>query len=64
MPLLASLATGDPLARPGRGQPWQLSAPQSLRAERRDAHRRTRRAKQRRRTATLAQSQLFGKLDG
>jgi nucleotidyltransferase/DNA polymerase involved in DNA repair len=35
--------------------------PQALRAERRDAHRRTRRAKQRGRTvAVVAQSQLFG----
>ncbi len=44
--------------------PWQLSAPPTLRAERRDAHRRTRRAKQRRRTVTLAQPLLFGQLDG
>jgi impB/mucB/samB family len=44
--------------------PWQLSAPTTLRAERRDAHRRTRRAKQRRRTVTLAQPPLFGQLDG
>jgi impB/mucB/samB family len=44
--------------------PWQLSAPPTLRAERRDAHRRTRRASKRRRTVALAQSQLFGQLDG
>lgn len=44
--------------------PWQLSAPETLRAERRDAHRRTRRARQqRRRTVVLAQPQLFGQLD-
>jgi protein ImuB len=61
MPLLGHLA---PLAQAGRGQPWQLSAPQALRSERRDAHRRTRRAKQRRRTVTLTQSQLFAHLDG
>jgi hypothetical protein len=42
------------------GHPWQLSAQQVLRSERRDAHRRTRRARQRRRTVALAQSQLFG----
>ncbi len=52
----------------GMGQPsnvlsWQLSAPQALRSERRDAHRRTRRAKQqRRRPVTIVQSQLFGHL--
>jgi len=44
--------------------PWQLSAPPTLRAERRDAYRRTRRAKQRRRTVTLAQPLLFGQFDG
>lgn len=44
--------------------PWQLSAPSTLRTERRDAHRRTRRAKQRRRTVALAQPLLFGQLDG
>jgi hypothetical protein len=43
---------------------WQLSAPATPSAERRDAHRRTRRARQRRRTVTLAQSLLFGQLDG
>jgi hypothetical protein len=64
MPLLAALDLLAPLAQPGRGQAWQLSAPQTLRSERRDAHRRTKRAKQRRRTVTLAQSQLFGNLDG
>lgn len=51
----------------GRGEPslpWQLSAPPTLRAERRYAHRRTRRASKRRRTVALAQSQLFGQLDG
>ncbi|HEY0481310.1 MAG TPA: hypothetical protein VGD37_27530 [Kofleriaceae bacterium] len=52
------------LAAPDRSLPWQLSAPETLRAERRDAHRRTRRARQRRRTVPLAQSQLFGQLDG
>jgi len=64
---LAPLASLDRLASLGqaaRGQSWQLSAPQTLRSERRDAHRRTRRAKQRRRPVTLAQSQLFGNLDG
>jgi impB/mucB/samB family protein len=51
------------LGQPSHGLPWQLSAPQALRSERRDAHRRTRRAKQqRRRTVTIAQSQLFGNL--
>lgn len=44
--------------------PWQLSVPSTLRAERRDAHRRTRRARQRRRTVTLVQPLLFGQLDG
>ena len=52
------------LAEPDRSLPWQLSAPETLRAERRDAHRRTRRARQRRRTVPLAQSQLFGQIDG
>jgi len=61
---LASLDQLAPLGQAGRSQPWQLSAPQALRSERRDAHRRTRRAKQRRRIVTLAQSQLFGNLDG
>jgi hypothetical protein len=52
------------IAGPG-SLPWQLSAPSTLRAERRDAHRRTRRARQqRRRTVTLAQPLLFGRLDG
>ena len=46
-----------------RSLPWQLSTPPTLRAERRDTHRRTRRAR-RRRTVTLAQSQLFGQVDG
>ena len=64
MPLLAALDLLAPLAQPGRGQAWQLSAPQTLRSERRDAHRRTRRARQPRRAVTLAQSQLFGNLDG
>jgi hypothetical protein len=64
MPLLTSLDHLAPLAQASRAQPWQLSAPQTLRSERRDAHRRTRRAKQRRRTVTLAQSPLFGNLDG
>jgi hypothetical protein len=61
---LAPLGHLAPLAQAGRSQPWQLSAPQTLRSERRDAHRRTRRAKQRRRTVALVQSQLFGNLDG
>lgn len=60
---LAPLGHLAPLAT-GRRQPWQLSAPAPLGSERRDAHRRTRRAKQRRRTVTLSQSQLFGNLDG
>jgi len=47
-----------------RSQLWQLVAPDTLRAERRDAHRRTRRAKQRRRDAERVQSQLFAYLDG
>jgi hypothetical protein len=46
-----------------RSLPWELSAQPTLRAERRDAHRRTRRAR-RRRTVALAQSQLFGQVDG
>lgn len=63
---LAALGPLQPgaLGSAGRGQPWQLSAPQALRSERRDAHRRTRRAKPRRRPVTLAQSQLFAHLDG
>lgn len=44
-----------------RSTPWQLSAPTTLRAERRDAHRRTRRA--RRVREVVAQSQLFGQAD-
>jgi hypothetical protein len=60
---LASLGHLAPLAPVGRSQPWQLRAPYTLRAERRDAHRRTRRARQRR-TVALAQSQLFANLDG
>jgi nucleotidyltransferase/DNA polymerase involved in DNA repair len=47
----------------GRSLPWQLSAAPTLRAERRDAHRRTRRAR-RRRIATPAQPLLFGQADG
>ena len=47
----------------GRSLPWQLSAAPTLRAERRDAHRRTRRAR-RRRIATPAQPLLFGHADG
>jgi hypothetical protein len=71
--LTAALSTGSkrrrrrpsssPAAQPARAQPWQLIAPQTLRAERRDVHRRTRRAKPRRRPAVLAQSQLFGNGD-
>ena len=64
MPLLTSLDHLAPLAQPGRGQPWQLSVPQTLRSERRDAHRRTRRARPRRSSVMLAQSQLFANLDG
>jgi hypothetical protein len=52
-----------PAAQPARTQTWQLIAPQTLRAERRDVHRRTRRAKPRRRPVVLAQSQLFGNGD-
>lgn len=44
------------------GHPWPLSAQQALRSERRDAHRRTRRARSRRRAVAPAQSQLFGHL--
>ena len=54
----------DALVDPEHSLPWQLSAPSTVRAERRDAHRRTRRARQRRRTAMVAQSQLFGQGDG
>jgi hypothetical protein len=46
-----------------RSVPWRLSAAPTLRAERRDAHRRTRRAR-RRRIATPAQPLLFGQADG
>jgi hypothetical protein len=67
-------ASGVPLADRRAGElagsadcdgslPWQLSAPSTLRAERRDAHRRTRRASKRRRTVAVAQSQLFGQLE-
>lgn len=69
-PVFARSAAHADLAAPtgpGRSLPWQLSAPQGLRAERRDAHRRTRRARPRRRPAALAalaQAQLFGQLDG
>src|SRR5581483_8748026 len=58
MPLLAPMGHLAPLALPGASQPWQLSAAE-LRSERRDAHRRTRRAKARRRIA-LVQPPLFG----
>jgi hypothetical protein len=57
------LGESDALVGPD-SLPWQLSAPSTLRAERRDAHRRTRRARQRRRTVTLVQPPLFGLLDG
>ena len=57
MPLLEPLGHLAPLALPGRNQPWQLSAQELLRAERRDAHRRTRRAKRR---PVSAQPPLFG----
>jgi protein ImuB len=53
----------DAPAGPG-SLPWQLSAPPTLRAERRDTHRRTQRARQRRRMVTLAQPLLFGLFDG
>ena len=59
LPSQAELTAGDD----ERSLPWQLSTPTTLRAERRDTHRRTRRAR-RRRTGTLAQSQLFGQVDG
>jgi hypothetical protein len=62
MPLLAPMGHLAPLALPGASQPWQLSAAE-LRSERRDAHRRTRRAKARRRIA-LVQPPLFGKGEG
>jgi len=52
------------VAEHGRSMPWQLDAPPVLRAERRDAHRRTRRAKLRRRTAIVTQPQLFGRIEG
>jgi hypothetical protein len=45
------------------GHPSQRSAQQALRSERRDAHRRTRRARPRRRPVVVAQSQLFGNGD-
>ena len=61
---LADLGQLVSLTHPGGGQPWQLSAPQALRSERRDAHRRTRRARQRRRSVTLVQPQLFGNRQG
>jgi nucleotidyltransferase/DNA polymerase involved in DNA repair len=48
------------LGHPGQAAPWPVTGPQALRSERRDAHRRTRRAKPRRRPVTVAQSQLFG----
>jgi hypothetical protein len=63
---LASMAPRGQLGRrggpaqPPRADRWQLIAPQALRAEPRGPHRRTRRAKPRRRTRTLAQSLLFG----
>jgi protein ImuB len=59
---MPALALG-PLALPLRGLAWELDVPAGLRAERRDAHRRTRRAKPRRRALTPAQSQLFGNVD-
>ena len=59
-----ALAPASPLGAADRSQPWQLVAPDTLRSERRDAHRRTRRAKQRRRGGELVQSQLFAHLDG
>jgi len=62
---LAPVTPLGPLGPPGRSLPWQLSAPEIVRAERRESHRRTRRApRQRRRPMTLAQSQLFGHVDG
>jgi hypothetical protein len=48
------------LGHPGQAAPWPVTGPQALRSERRDAHRRTRRAKPRRRPVAVAQSQLFG----
>jgi nucleotidyltransferase/DNA polymerase involved in DNA repair len=61
MPLIAPLGHLAPLALPGASQPWQLSASE-LRSERRDAHRRTRRAKSRRGPAI--QPPLFNKGEG
>jgi len=58
------VATPSAAAQPSRVQPWQLIAPQTLRAERRDIHRRTRRAKPRRRPEAVGQSQLFGNGNG
>lgn len=55
---LAPSPSGSP-----NGLSWQLIDPQGQRIERRDVHRRTRRARPRRRAVVLAQSQLFGNLD-
>lgn len=63
---LASLAPPEPVVgeheamTPGLSAGVPSTLPQTLRAERRDAHRRTRRAKQRGRTVAIGQSLLFG----
>jgi protein ImuB len=49
------------LAQPG--QPWQVEAPAALRAAGREPHRRTRRARQRRRDEAVGQALLFGTVD-
>jgi nucleotidyltransferase/DNA polymerase involved in DNA repair len=62
----AQLGRPEPLLdrEPAPDPIWQLSAPDALRTDRRDAHRRTRRARSRRRPVELIQSQLFANLDG
>jgi impB/mucB/samB family len=54
---------GEVVSLGSLGHPWQRSAQQALRSERRDAHRRTRRARPRRRPVVVAQSLLFGNGD-
>ena len=61
--LAAAQGEIDGRAAAERSLPWQLSAPPTLRGERRDAHRRTRRAR-RRRMVTVGQSLLFGQREG
>lgn len=64
MPLLGADGVLSPLALPGVSQPWQVSATQSMRSERQDLMRRTRRARPRPRTGEAAEpTPLFGKLD-